>query len=311
VIVASFLGPIQDLVHNLLYGIHDHLGISWAWSIVVMTIIVRVALLPLTIKQMQAMQAMQRLQPEVKKLQAKYKHDRQRLNTEMMALYKEHRVNPLGSCLPLLLQFPIFIALFYELRSFSSQISHGHPPPGDLGWLWGFIPYDHNHPLGIAVHVNNAGWAGIVLVVVYIGSQLAATLLAPATMDRTQRYIFMAMPFVFTFVVINFPVGLMIYWITTNLWTVGQTVLIRKMMPPPLPIAASGASGGESPSPGGKDGGGGRDGGGKAKGTPAPSDGKAATGRRNGLGRSKEPKTPPKRTSRTPPSSTGRRRRGR
>jgi membrane protein insertase Oxa1/YidC/SpoIIIJ len=102
----------------------------------------------------------------------------------------------------------------------------------------------------------------------------------------------------------------MIYWITTNLWTVGQTVVIRKMMPPPLPIAASGASGGESPSPGGKDGGGGRDDG-KAKGTPAPSDGKAATGRRNGLGRSKEPKTPPKRTSRTPPSSTGRRRRGR
>ena len=303
-IVASFLGPIQDLVHNLLYGIHNHLGITWAWSIVVLTIVVRIALLPLTIKQMQAMQAMQRLQPEIKKLQAKYKNDRQRLNQEMMAIYKENRVNPLGSCLPLLLQFPIFIALFYELRSFSS-----HPPPGDLGWLGRFIPFDHNHPLGIAVHVNNAGLAGIVLVVVYIGSQLAATLLAPATMDRTQRYIFMAMPFVFTFVVINFPVGLMIYWITTNLWTVGQTLVIRQMMPPVVPVTAAAGSGGAPPS-GGKDGGG-KDGGGKAKDTATAGDGKATSGRRNGFGRSKEPKAPPKRSSRTPPSSSGRRRRGR
>jgi YidC/Oxa1 family membrane protein insertase len=303
--LASFLGPIQQLVHNLLYGIHDHLGISWAWSIVVLTIIVRIALLPLTIKQMKAMQAMQRLQPEVKKLQAKYKHDRQRLNQEMMALYKEHKVNPLGSCLPLLLQFPIFIALFYELRSFSSQISHGHPPPGNLGWLGGFIPYDQNHPLGIAVHVNNAGWAGIVLVVVYIGSQLAATLLAPSTMDRTQRYIFMAMPFVFTFVVINFPVGLMIYWITTNLWTVGQTAVIRKMMPP-LPAGGTAvAASAKSPKDGGDDG---------AK----PKDQRAAEAKkaqpqqqsgRNGRRRGKD--EPQKRTSRTPPSSTGRRRRER
>jgi YidC/Oxa1 family membrane protein insertase len=307
--VGSFLGPIQDLVHNLLYGIHNHLGISWAWSIVVLTIVVRIALLPLTIKQMQAMQAMQRLQPEIKKLQAKYKHDRQRLNQEMMAIYKENRVNPLGSCLPLLLQFPIFIALFYELRSFSSQISHGHPPPGDLGWLGGFIPYDQNHPLGIAVHVNNAGWAGIVLVVVYIGSQLAATLLAPSTMDRTQRYIFMAMPFVFTFVVINFPVGLMIYWITTNLWTVGQTAVIRKMMPPPVPIGASAATG--SPK-GAKDEGGDAKGG-EAKGQAAPQAKKAQqqpqSSGRNGRRRGKD--VPEKRSSRTPPSQTGRRRRGR
>jgi YidC/Oxa1 family membrane protein insertase len=141
-----------------------------------------------------------------------------------MALYKEHGVNPIGSCLPLVFQLPVFMGLFFVLRGFSR-----HPPAGDLSFLGSFIP-------NIAVHVNHAGWAGWVLIVFYIGSQLGSTLLMPTGADPQQqmmRKLFMVMPFVFVFFVIRFPIGLMLYWISTNLWTVGQQVTLRKLMGPP------------------------------------------------------------------------------
>ncbi|MFM7246438.1 MAG: YidC/Oxa1 family membrane protein insertase, partial [Actinomycetota bacterium] len=96
----SLLDPLVMPLEWLLVTIHETLGITWAWSIVVLTVIVRIAMLPLTVKQQQSFRAMQALQPEIKKLQQKYKGDRQRLNEEMMAFYKENKVNPFGSCLP-------------------------------------------------------------------------------------------------------------------------------------------------------------------------------------------------------------------
>src|SRR5690606_19290606 len=96
---------------------HDDVGLSWGFSIVALTVAIRAVLLPLTLKQVKSMRGLQVIAPEMKKLQEKYKDDRQRLNQEMMKLYQEHKVNPFSSCLPLLAQLPVFIALFYMLQS--------------------------------------------------------------------------------------------------------------------------------------------------------------------------------------------------
>src|SRR6266571_203370 len=102
--LLSFLGKSLSLFYDVIP--------SYGLAIILLTVAVRLVMLPLTIKQTRSMQEMQRLQPEVKRIQAKYKGDRQKMNEEMMSLYKEHKVNPLGGCLPLLLQLPIFLALY-------------------------------------------------------------------------------------------------------------------------------------------------------------------------------------------------------
>jgi len=230
--ITSVLSPLKNVIHDVLYAIQSHTGLSWAWSIIVLTVLVRIALVPLTIKQMRSMQAMQRLAPEMKALQEKYKSDRTELNKRMMEFYKENNVNPLGSCLPLVLQLPVFFALYLVLRDFASN-----PPGGDLSFMFGTIP-------DITAKTSTQGIAGLVLIVLYVVSQLGSTLLMPTTGDPRQRYLFMAMPFIFVLFVINFPVGLMLYWITSNLWTVGQQAVIRRTMPPVTPAGAAAASGG-------------------------------------------------------------------
>ena len=228
--LASILSPLEDALRSLLFGIHHATGLPWAWTIIALTVIVRLAILPLAIVQMRSMRGMQKIAPELQKLKQKHKGDSQKLQAEMMALYREHGVNPVGSCLPLIFQLPVFMGLFFVLRGFSR-----HPPSGDLSFLGGFIP-ENDHFRGIAEHVNNAGWAGWVLIAAYIGSQLGSTLLMPSGADPQQqmmRRLFMVMPFIFVFFVIRFPVGLMLYWISTNLWTVGQQATLRKLMGPP------------------------------------------------------------------------------
>ncbi len=110
--------------NSILQFWHDSAGFSWGASIIMLTVCVRLAILPLTFKQVRSMQDLQRLQPEMKRIQERYKDDRQRMNQEMMKLYQEHKVNPLGSCLPILLQLPFFIALFYLLRGDEFQQEH-------------------------------------------------------------------------------------------------------------------------------------------------------------------------------------------
>src|ERR671916_686933 len=116
-LLANIFQPLIDVNEAILRFFHDTLSFSWGWAIVGLTVVIRLAILPLTFKQVRSMQAMQRLQPDMKKLQKRYKDDRQRMNQELMKLYQEHQVNPLGSCLPLLLQLPFFLSLFYLQQS--------------------------------------------------------------------------------------------------------------------------------------------------------------------------------------------------
>src|SRR3954471_4076791 len=115
-LLGNVLQPLIDFFESILKFFHDSVGFSWGWSIIALTLVVRAALVPLTVKQFKSMQALATLQPEIKKLQEKYKDDKQRLNQEMMRFYQENKVNPFSSCLPLVAQLPVFISLFYMLR---------------------------------------------------------------------------------------------------------------------------------------------------------------------------------------------------
>jgi YidC/Oxa1 family membrane protein insertase len=216
VIVASILTPLEDLLRHILNALHS-LGLPWAWSIVGLTIIVRMLLVPLTVKQIHSMQNMQAHAPQMKEIQRKYKGDRTKLNEELMKFYKENNINPAASCLPLVAQLPVFIGLFYTLRHFAK-----HPPAGDLSWLH-FVP-------NIAKHANSH-WSGYVLLAVYVLSQVASTYFMSGTMQKSQRYLMMILPFVFIPFILKFPTGLVLYWMTTNLWTVGQGLITRRLMP--------------------------------------------------------------------------------
>jgi YidC/Oxa1 family membrane protein insertase len=245
-VFAGVLDPIEAPLQNLLEWIHESLGVTWAWSIVILTCIVRIAMIPLTVKQQQSMRAMQALQPEIKKLQAKHKGDRQKLNQEMMAFYKENKVNPFGSCIPLLVQAPIFISLYFVLKNLDSDVQAGD----DLSFLGTSVVPD------ITKSLQDLPTASlIIMMTIYVGSQMASTLLMPTSLDKTQRYIFLALPLVFAVVIVNqtFPAGLLIYWITTNLWTVGQALVIRTFFPPPLLASQKAAKKGKEPPPPPKD----------------------------------------------------------
>ncbi|HEY2005350.1 MAG TPA: YidC/Oxa1 family membrane protein insertase [Solirubrobacteraceae bacterium] len=246
---ANIFQPLIDVFQSVLVFFHGHLGVSWGFSIVLLTICVRALLIPLTVKQFGSMQRLQQLQPELKALQAKYKDDKERQQQEMMRFYKENKVNPLGSCLPLAAQIPVFISLFYMLRQSlradicpqlqprlaSGMIDHAHLRPCGVGHGAGF--------LFVGDLTNKAtGLTLIVLIVLYIGSQLASSLMmSSATMDPTQRKIMLFMPLIFVLFVINFPAGVLVYWITTNTWTMAQQFVIRRRIGP-VKSATAGAA---------------------------------------------------------------------
>jgi YidC/Oxa1 family membrane protein insertase len=217
------LEPLEHLLRHILNGLHS-VGLPWAWSIVGLTIIVRMLLVPLTVKQIHSMQNMQRHAPQMKEIQKKYKGDRQKLNEELMKFYKENNINPASSCLPLLAQFPVFIGLYYTLRHFAKN-----PPPGDLSWLH-FLP-------SIAAHASSH-WSGFVLITIYVVSQLASTYFMSGTMQQSQRVMMMVLPVLFIPFIIRFPAGLVLYWMTTNLWTVGQGLITRRLIPKTPPPTA-------------------------------------------------------------------------
>jgi YidC/Oxa1 family membrane protein insertase len=219
-LLFSPLTPLEHAARHVLDWLHGTVGLSWAWSIVALTVIVRMILVPLTVKQIHSMQNLQRFAPQMKEIQKKYKSDKQKQNEELMKFYRENQINPAASCLPMLAQFPVFIALYYALRNFSHEPASQHP--GSLSFLH-FIP-------SIADHTTSH-WGGFVLLVVYVASQMASTLYMSATVDKTQRIIFMLMPLVFVFVIAHFPAGLVLYWVTTNLWTVGQGLITRRLVP--------------------------------------------------------------------------------
>ena len=220
------LEPIEGPLTSLLEWLHTSVGLSWAWSIVALTILVRIVLLPLTVRQIHSMQSMQAHMPEMKALQQRYKNDRQKRNEELMKFYREKNINPASSCLPILFQIPVFISLFFVLRDFEDEVFPKYQALGetvdDLHWL-NIVP-DITAPA-------NSHWSGYLLLALYAVSQTLSTLLMSQTMDKTQRTLLLILPIAFLFVVLNFPSGLVIYWVTTNLWTVGQGVITRRLMP--------------------------------------------------------------------------------
>jgi YidC/Oxa1 family membrane protein insertase len=215
-LAVAFLQPLEDALHWVLERFHS-LGLPWAWAIVATTILVRVLIVPLTVKQIHSMQNLQRHAPEMKEIQRKYKGDRQKLNEELMKFYRENNINPAASCLPLLAQLPIFFALFFVLKDFSNN-----PPPGSLSWL-GIVP-------SIA-EKTTSHWSGYLLLVIYGASQVFSTWFMSTTMDKTQRRIMLVLPLVFIGITAQFPAGLVLYWMTTNLWTVGQGLITRRLVP--------------------------------------------------------------------------------
>ncbi len=220
-IVFSVLSPLENIMKSILDFFHGTAGLPWAWSIVALTILVRIVLVPLTVRQIHSMQSLQVHAPEMKALQQKYKGDRAKLNEELMKFYKENNINPAASCLPLLAQFPVFIALYFTLKHGTKHITGS--------WL---------HVVPNISDKATAHWSGFVLLAIYAGSQIASTYFMGTTMDKTQRRIMMFLPLVFLTVVSRFPTGLILYWMTTNLWTVGQGLVTRRLVPKPGTVSA-------------------------------------------------------------------------
>jgi YidC/Oxa1 family membrane protein insertase len=226
-VLANILQPLIDLFEPVLVFFHDTVGFGWGMSIVMLTITIRALLLPLTLKQVKSMRALQQIAPLMKEVQTKYKDDKQRQQQEMMKLYQEHKVNPFASCLPLLAQLPVFIALFYLLqddlrREICPELQQGgenRPCGASEASEFLFIP---------DITDNATGGVLITLIVLYVGSQLLSSLLMSVSADKNQRMIFLALPFIFIPFIINFPAGLLVYWITTNLWTIVQQFIVRR-----------------------------------------------------------------------------------
>jgi YidC/Oxa1 family membrane protein insertase len=222
------IAQLEDLFNEAITWLHDDAGITWGVGIVLITWLSRFVVLPFTLRSMHGMREMQALQPYMKEIQEKYKDDRQRMQREQMALFQEHGVNPLAACLPLVFQFPVFIALYNLLRSttFSDELRAS----GDPGWL--FINHLAEHPKGPEA---------IVLVVLAVAGTFALILFTPSPQTtgggNMQRYMFAGVfSLVTVFLIPNAPAGIGVYFIASGLWQVGQQTVIHFVWPiPALP----------------------------------------------------------------------------
>jgi YidC/Oxa1 family membrane protein insertase len=273
--IEDAFSPLIRLFESIMVFIHDNVvGGSWGLAIIGLTFVIRAALVPLTFRQLKSMQEMQRLAPQIQALKEKYKEDKQRQQQEIMKFYQENKINPLASCLPLLMQLPVFISLFYMLRSDlkkhicgSSLVSHYNAVHHTAITKVGAVPAKYIEGTScqtVAPHsakflflpdITNkaAGAALIVLILLYVGSQVASTLVATASADPKQRRLMLFLPIVFVVILYRYPAGLLVYWITTNLWTIGQQLLIKRHMGTPLPAPGKGPDPGSGrASPNGK-----------------------------------------------------------
>ena len=224
-IPANVLQPLIDIANEILVWLHD-LGLEYGAAIVALTFITRAAILPLSVKQIRSMRAMSALQPKVKEIQERYKDDRQRMQREMMQIYQENDVNPFASCLPLLLQLPVFISLFYLLQS--DEFKEEVRAAGEQSWL--FIENLTEKATGSELYI---------LLALYIGTSIIAGLIMTGrNASNQQRMIALGLPLIFTPIMIGFPAGLLVYWISTNVWTMGQQGVVKLFFPaaaPPTP----------------------------------------------------------------------------
>jgi YidC/Oxa1 family membrane protein insertase len=234
--VIEALGTVLTWLHDL---VEPFVGEpAWGWAIIMLTLIVRILLLPLAIKQTRSMRAMSKLQPQMKELQKKYKVDRsllkkdpeqykakkQKLNEEMMALYQREGANPAASCLPLLAQAPVFLALFWTLR-WMEELRGAE-----------FYFFTAVGEGGLEQIVRGAGWPGWLLILLMSGTMFISQkqmmnrnpMQAEGPMAQQQKVLLYAMPAFLAFISLNFPMGILLYWVTTNAWQVAQQWIILK-----------------------------------------------------------------------------------
>jgi YidC/Oxa1 family membrane protein insertase len=269
--LANIFQPLIDIFEPALKFFHDHVGLSWGLAIVALTVVIRALLLPLAFKQFHSMQKLQQAAPELKAIQAKYKDDKQRQQQEVMKFYKENEINPFASCLPLAAQIPVFIGLFYTLRT---RLRKDICPDVQTTYEQHYAAVHHISMKAAAgqtvacgpghganfLFINDitstaTGVTLVILIVLYVGTQLASTLMmSTPAMDPNQRRIMMLMPLFFVVFIINFPAGLILYWITTNAWTMLQQYVIRRRIGPVTPLPAATTSGGARAPTDGKDG---------------------------------------------------------
>ena len=219
----NVFGPIVSVLGAVLLYFHQTLGAPWWLSIVLLTVIVRSLLFPLTVKQVRSMRAMQDLKPRMDRVRAQFKDNPQRQREEMAKLYQEQGVNPLGGCLPIVVQMPIFIGIFYVIRQFGGYNLGGRTVPpqypsfheGGILWFQNLSSADPTHLLPIISAVT----------------MLAATEITAKNVDPQQRWLMRLLPIGFTIFLLNFPAGLFVYWITSNLVTLGQNFVIYNFGP--------------------------------------------------------------------------------
>jgi YidC/Oxa1 family membrane protein insertase len=251
--MGFILNPLYSIVSGVMIGIHKVLspifgansGVTWSLSIMGLVVIIRVILIPLFVKQIKSQRAMTALQPQMKAIQAKYKDDRQKQSEEMMKLYKEHKTNPLASCFPILAQAPVMFSLFTVLNGIAKNKPHG------------FMKGEY------LTSAAQAKFFGSPISETFLGSDKVTvkivTVLLIAFMSATtfttqkqlmtkgmpkmdasnnmmlqqQKIMLYLFPLIFAISGVNFPVGVLIYWSTTNLWTWGQQFYVIKRNPTP------------------------------------------------------------------------------
>ncbi|MFL5869575.1 MAG: YidC/Oxa1 family membrane protein insertase [Solirubrobacterales bacterium] len=222
--LANIFQPFVNVAEAIIKFFQEQVGLSWGLAIVALTFTVRLLVLPLSIRGIKSMRHMQLVAPELKEVQAKYKDDRERQQREMMALYKKHGVNPLASCFPFLLQIPFFIAVYSLLRGDSF-----HEDVVSSGASQSFLFVNSI----IEVPEGAEKWVLIVLFLVTTAATFIYTTATTQTTSGAQKYIFLALPVLFAPIIARQPAGLAVYWITTNVWSLGQQVVVQRMIPAP------------------------------------------------------------------------------
>jgi YidC/Oxa1 family membrane protein insertase len=221
--IADFFSKLFDPIVNvlgqvLLYFHEGPLGAPWWVSIALLTVVVRSVLFPLTVKQVKNMRAMQDLRPEMEKIRAQFPNNRQRQQEETMKLYQDRKVNPLGGCLPILVQMPVFIGIFYVIRKFGGYTMGDRTiPPTEPTFHEGGILWFQN--------LSNPD-PTYLLPIISAVTMLAATEITAKNIDPQQRWLMRLLPIGITVFLINFPAGLFVYWITSNLVTLVQNYVI-------------------------------------------------------------------------------------
>ncbi len=261
---TTIMLPFELLVAWIMYGFHSlwsavgldpTSGVNWALSIVGLVLVMRMAMIPLFVKQIKAQRKMMLIQPQLSKIQAKYKgktdpESRQAMTQETMALYRSEGTNPLASCLPLLVQSPFFFGLFQVLNGLKGIAEGTRNPVGPItqavarqaesATLFGAQLSD----TFISAHTTNTRILTILLIIWMSGTtfimqkQMMLKNTSAASMENNpmmnmQKTMLYVIPVIFAISGINFPVGVLIYWFTTNLWTIGQQTYILRNMPSP------------------------------------------------------------------------------